>query len=143
MMTRKMFFMIFMLIGIVSANVNGQSLKVPKVPDANTLVLPADKAGFEKDFLAALDPGTDLGISADNLAKLATKNKSFVSDVMGIMGGKGNDADKLSKIGLKNTDLTKFVTSLLGDSTAGKYLEKVQKQLGPFKTKYKLAKMFM
>ena len=132
-----------LLTGIIAVNVNGQSLKIPKVPDANTLVLPADKAGFEKDFLAALDPGKDLGISADNLAKLATKNKSFVGDVMGIMGGKGNDADKLSKIGLKNTDLTKFVTSLLGDSTAGKYLDKVKKQMGPFKTKYNLAKLLL
>lgn len=142
-MTRKMFFMMCLLTGIIAVNVNGQSLKIPKVPDANTLVLPADKAGFEKDFLAALDPGKDLGISADNLAKLATKNKSFVGDVMGIMGGKGNDADKLSKIGLKNTDLTKFVTSLLGDSTAGKYLDKVKKQMGPFKTKYNLAKLLL
>lgn len=140
-MIGKMFFMIFMLIGIVSVNVNGQSLKVPKVAD--TLVLPADKSGFEKDFLAALEPGDDLGISADNLTKLATKNKSFVGDVMGIMGGKGNDTDKLSKIGLINTDLTKFVTGLLGDSTAVKYLEKVQKQLGPLRTKYKLAKLLM
>jgi hypothetical protein len=143
MMTRKMFFMVCLLTGFVVVNVNGQSLKLPKVPDANTLVLPADKAGFEKDFLAALDPGTDLGISAENLAKLATKNKSFVSDVMGIMGGKGNDADKLSKIGLKNTDLTKFVTGLLGNGTAGKYFEKIQKQLGPLRTKYKMAKLLM
>ncbi|GAB1452802.1 hypothetical protein MASR2M47_28580 [Draconibacterium sp.] len=143
MMTRKMFFMIFMLIGIVSANVNGQSLKVPRVPDANTLVLPADKAGFEKDFLAALDPGTDLGISADNLGKLATKNKSFVGDVMGIMGGKGSDNEKLAKIGLKNSDLTKYATQLLGSGTAGKYFEIVQKQMGPLRTKYKLAKLLM
>lgn len=135
--------MVCLLIGIATVNVNGQSLKMPKVADAGSLALPADKAGFEKDFLAALDPGTDLGISEVNLAKLTKNNKSFVKDVMGIMGGKGNDQDKLSKIGLKNADLTKFVTGLLGDSTAGKYLEKVQNQLGPLRTKYKLAKMFM
>jgi hypothetical protein len=138
-----MFFMACLMVGFLAVNVHAQSLKIPKVDGANTLVLPADKAGFEKDFLAALDPGTDLGISADNLGKLATKNKSFVGDVMNIMGGKGTDNEKLTKIGLKNTDLTKFATELLGSGTAGKYFEKVQKQLGPLRTKYNLAKLLM
>ncbi len=135
--------MLCLMVGFLTVNVQAQSLKMPKVGNANSLVLPTDKAGFEKDFLAALDPGTDLGISADNLGKLATKNKSFVGDVMNIMGKKGSDNDKLAKIGLKNTDLTKFVAGLLGESTAGKYFEKVQSQLGPLRTKYKLAKLLM
>lgn len=142
-MIRKMFFMACLMVGFLAVNVHAQSLKIPKVDGANTLVLPADKAGFEKDFLAALDPGTDLGISADNLGKLATKNKNFVGDVMNIMGGKGTDNEKLAKIGLKNTDLTKFATELLDSGTAGKYFEKVQKQLGPLRTKYNLAKLLM
>ncbi|HPE77104.1 MAG TPA: hypothetical protein PLC80_13510 [Draconibacterium sp.] len=142
-MKEKMFFIIVLMVGLAAVNVNAQSLKIPKVDGANTLVLPADKAGFEKDFLSALDPGTDLGISADKLGKLATKNKSFVGDVMTIMGGKGTDNEKLAKIGLKNTDLTKFATELLGSGTAGKYFEKVQKQLGPLRTKYNLAKLLM
>jgi len=142
-MIRKVLIFSFLLVAVFAANVNGQGIKLPSVGGAETLVLPADKAGFEKDFLAALDPGKDLGISAENLGKLATKNKSFVSDVMGIMGAKGSDTDKLSKIGLKNTDLTKFVNELLGASTAGKYLEKVKKQMGPFKTKYNLAKLLL
>ncbi len=138
-----MFFIGFILAGILTVHLQAQSIKIPDVSKTGTLVLPEDKAGFEKDFLAALDPGKDLGISAENLTKLATKNKSFVSDVMGIMGAKGSDADKLSKIGLKNTDSTKFVNELLGASTAGKYLEKVKKQMGPFKTKYNLAKLLL
>ncbi len=142
-MLRKVLIFSFLLVAVFAADVNGQGIKLPSVGGAETLVLPADKAGFEKDFLAALDPGKDLGISAENLGKLATKNKSFVSDVMGIMGAKGSDTDKLSKIGLKNTDLTKFVNELLGASTAGKYLEKVKKQMGPFKTKYNLAKLLL
>ncbi len=130
--------------GVMILNVNAQSLKVPSASDVTgTLNLPDDKEGFKKDFLAALDPGSDLGISKDNLAKIATKNKSFVSDVMGIMGSQLSDADKLTKIGAKNSDLNKFITSLLGDSAAGKYFEKINKQLKPFKTKYKLAKMFL
>ena len=142
-MMKKTFLLSLLIFGILSVNVNAQSLKVPSLSDASTLVLPADKAGFEKDFLKALDPGKDLGISADNLGKLATGNKGLVSDVMGIMGGKGSDNDKLSKILLKNTDWTKMVTGLLGNDKAGKYLELVKKQMGPFKTKYNLAKMFM
>lgn len=140
-MIRRVLVFSLILVAVCAANVNGQSIKLPSVGGAETLVLPADKAGFEKDFLAALNPGKDLGISAENLGKLATKNKSFVSDVMGIMGAKGSDTDKLSKIGLKNTDLTKFVNGLLGASTAGKYLEKVKKQMAPFKTKYNLSKL--
>jgi hypothetical protein len=142
-MIRKVLIFSFLLVAVFAANVNGQGIKLPSVGGAETLVLPADKAGFEKDFLAALDPGKDLGISTENLGKLATKNKSFVSDVMGIMGAKGTDTDKLSKIGLKNSDLTKFVNELLGASSAGKYLEKVKKQMGPFKTKYNLAKLLL
>jgi hypothetical protein len=142
-MKKSIAFLVVLLVAVFTSNVIGQTVKIPAVPGGNTLVLPADKAGFEKDFLAALAPGNDLGISADNLGKLATKNKSFVSDIMGIMGGKGNDNDKLSKIGLKNTDFTSFVNGLLGASTAGKYLEKVKKQMGPFKTKYNLAKLFL
>jgi len=142
-MIRKMIFLSVVLVAVISAGVNAQTVKIPSAPGGNTLVLPADKAGFEKDFLAALDPGKDLGISAENLGKLATKNKSFVSDIMGIMGGKGSDTDKLSKIGLKNSDLTSFVNGLLGATTAGKYLEKVKKQMGPFKTKYNLAKLLL
>lgn len=138
-----MLFMICLMIGFITVNVYAQSLKIPKVTDASTLVLPSDKAGFEKDFLAALDPGNDLGISAENLGKLATKNKSFVGDVMNIMGGKGSDNEKLAKIGLKNADVTKYITDLLGEGTAGKYFEKIQKQMGPLRTKYKLAKLLM
>lgn len=144
-MIRKIFVLSLMLIGILSVNnVQGQSLKIPSVSDVTgTLNLPEDKKGFEKDFLAALDPGKDLGLSADILGKLATGNKGLVSGVMGIMGGKGSDNDKLSKILVKNTDWTKMVTGLLGDSKATKYLDLVKKQMGPFKTKYNLAKMFM
>lgn len=143
-MVKKMFFLSLLLVAVLSQNVNGQSLKIPSASDiTGSLNLPEDKEGFEKDFLKALDPGKDLGLSADILGKLATGNKSLVSDVMGIMGGKGSDKDKLAKIGLKNTDWTKLVTGILGNDKAGKYLDLVKKQMGPFKSKYNLAKLFM
>ena len=143
-MMKKMIFLSLLVVVVLSANVNGQSLKIPSASDvAGSLKLPEDKAGFEKDFLKALDPGKDLGISTDNLVKLAAGNKSLVSDVMSIMGGKGTDNDKLSKMLVKNTDWTKMVTGLLGNDKAGKYLDLVKKQMGPFKTKYNLAKLLL
>ena len=132
------------MMGILSVSVQAQSLKMPSVSDVTgSLDLPEDKAGFEKDFMKALDPGKDLGLSTDMLGKLAKGNKGLVSDVMGIMGGKGSENDKLTKILAKNTDWTKLVTNLLGNDKAKKYLDLVTKQMGPFKKKYNLAKMFM
>ncbi|HSO87074.1 MAG TPA: hypothetical protein VLQ91_11010 [Draconibacterium sp.] len=144
-MTGKIFVLSFLLVAVFVINVNGQ-VKVPKASDlTNTanLVLPSDKAEFEKDFLKALDPGTDLGISADNLTKLLGNNKSYVSDVMGILGGSDSNDSKLSKLTGKNKGWKTAATSLLGDSTAGKYFAKVDNQLQSFKTKYQVAKLFL
>jgi hypothetical protein len=143
-MKKKLFFLSILMMGVLSVHVHAQSLKMPSVSDVTgSLDLPEDKAGFEKDFLKALDPGKDLGLSTDMLGKLATGNKGLVSDVMGIMGGKGSDNDKLTKILARNTDWTKLVTNLLGNDKAKKYLDLVKNQMGPFKKKYNLAKMFM
>jgi hypothetical protein len=145
-MIRKVLVSIFLLVVVFAINVKGQAVKLPKTSDltnAANLVLPADKATFEKDFLKALDPGTDLGISADNLTKLLGNNKSYVSDVMGILGGSDSNDSKLSKLTGKNKGWKTAVNGLLGDSTAGKYFTKVDKQLQSFKTKYQVAKLFL
>jgi len=145
MKTRNLL-LIFLMAGILSLTGAAQTIKVPKASDvtnAANLVLPTDKAAFEKDFLKALDPGTDLGISADNLTKLLGSNKSYVSDVMGILGGSDSNDSKLSKLTGKNKAWKSFATGLLGDSTAGKYFTKVNKQLQSFKSKYQVAKMFL
>jgi hypothetical protein len=131
---------------VFAISVKGQAVNLPKtsdLPNAANLVLPADKATFEKDFLKALDPGTDLGISADNLTKLLDNNKNYVSDVMGILGGSDSNDSKLSKLTGKNKSWKTAATGLLGDSTAGKYFTKVDKQLQSFKTKYQVAKLFL
>jgi hypothetical protein len=145
-MKAKNLFLIFLMAGILSLTGAGQTIKVPKASDvtnAANLVLPTDKAAFEKDFLKALDPGTDLGISADNITKLLGNNKSYVSEVMGILGGSDSNDSKLSKLTGKNKAWKSFATGLLGDSTAGKYFSKVDKQLQSFKSKYQVAKLFL
>jgi len=145
MKTRNLL-LIFLMAGILSLTGAAQTIKVPKASDvtnAANLVLPTDKAAFETDFLTALDPVTDLGISADNLTKLLGSNKSYVSDVMGILGGSDSNDSKLSKLTGKNKAWKSFATGLLGDSTAGKYFTKVNKQLQSFKSKYQVAKMFL
>lgn len=145
-MIRKVLVFSILLVAVFAINVKGQAVKLPKASDvtsAANLVLPNDKATFEKDFLKALDPGTDLGISADNLTKLLGNNKSYVSDVMGILGGSDSNDSKLSKLTGKNKGWKTAVNGLLGDSTAGKYFTKVDKQLQSFKSKYQVAKLFL
>lgn len=142
-MIRKMFVLTLILVAVFSTGVNAQTIKIPAVPGAGTLALPSDKATFEKDFLKALDPGTDLGISSDNLTKLLGSNKSYVSDVMGILGRGDSNDSKLSKLTGKNKAWKTAATGLLGDSTAGKYFTKIDKQLQSFKTKYQVAKLFL
>ena len=120
----------------IAANVQAQTLKVPKIGDTASLTLPTDKAGFAKDFLSSLDAGKDLGIPADKLLSLTGKNKSYVDDIVGILGGSGSNESKLSALTGKKTAWKSAVTSLLGESTAGKYFSKVDKQLGLLKQKY-------
>ena len=132
-----------MLVILLSANVNAQ-VKLPgKVNDITKLGLPADKEQFSKDFLSALTPDTDLGLGAGVMEKLNGKNKSFVDDVVGILGSGDSQNDMLEKIGSKKKEKDDFVKNLLGDSGAGKYYSSIKKKVDSFKTKYKVAKMFM
>lgn len=142
-MIRKMFVISLVLVAILSAGVNAQTVKIPGASDLTKLGLPADKEGFEKDFLAALDPGKDSGIPTDKLTKLLGGNKSYVGDMMGILGGKDNKDTLLSKLTGRNKEWKNMINGLLGDSGAGKYFTKIDKQLQGFKSKYQIAKMFM
>jgi hypothetical protein len=142
-MKKGIVFLIVLLIAFSAANVTGQTIKVPGAADLSKVALPADKAQFEKDFLAALDPGKDSGIPTDKLTKLLGGNKSFVSDVMGILGGKDASDTKISKLTGKNKEWKSMVNGLLGDSGAGKYLTKIDKQLQSLKSKYQVAKLFL
>jgi len=142
-MIRKVLVFSFLLVAVFAIGASGQGVKLPSIGEAGSLVLPADKAGFEKDFLAALNPGSDLGIPGDKQTKLLSGNKSYVSDVMGLLGGKDSNDTKLSKITGKNKEWKNMVTGLLGDTSAGKYFSQIDKQLQGFKTKYQVAKLFL
>lgn len=142
-MKRTIVFIGFMIFGLLSATVEAQ-VKLPgSVNDVTKLGLPEDKEQFSKDFLDALTPGSDLGLGADVMEKLNGKNKSFVDDVVGILGGGGSNDDMLEKIGLKKKEKDDFIKQLLGDSGAGKYYSSIKKKVESFQTKYKIAKMFM
>lgn len=143
-MTGKIAFLSLLLIGLFSLNSNAQLKKsLGVLGDVTKLGLPEDKEQFSKDFLDALTPDTDMGLGADVLEKLNGKNKSFVDDVVGILGGGGSNDDMLEKIGLKKKEKDDFIQKLLGDGNAGKYYSSIKKKVDSFKTKYKVAKMFM
>ena len=143
-MSKKIFILGILAMVILSMNSGAQTIKVPtNVNDLTKAALPADKAQFEKDLLGALDPGADSGIPADKLTKLLGGNKSFVGDVMGILGGKDANDAKISKLSGKNKEWKSMVTGLLGDSGAGKYFTKIDKQLQSLKSKYQVAKLFL
>ena len=131
------------LISLLAFNGNAQ-IKLPgSTNDLTKLGLPKDKEQFSKDFLDSLTPDTDLGFGADVMEKLNGKNKSFVDDVVGILGGGGSNDDMLQKIGLKKKEKDDFIQKLLGEGNAGKYYSSIKKKVESFKTKYKIAKMFM
>jgi len=143
-MKGRIIFLIMLFIGIFSLNSNAQLKKsIGGLDDVTKLGLPDDKEQFSKDFLDALTPDNDLGLSADVLDKLNGKNKSFVDDVVGILGGGGSSDDMLEKIGLKKKEKDDFIQKLLGEGYAGKYYSSIKKKVESFKTKYKVAKMFM
>ncbi len=142
-MKSRILILSLLLIGLVTNNVNAQ-VKLPgSVNDLTKLGLPEDKEQFSKDFLDALTPDSDLGLGADVMEKLNGKNKSFVDDVVGILGGGGSNDDMLEKISLKKKEKDDYIQQLLGDSGAGKYYSSIKKKLESFQTKYKIAKMFM
>lgn len=143
-MKGKIILLSLLLISIFALNGNAQLNKsLGNIGDVTKLGLPEDKEQFSKDFLSALTPDTDLGLGADVMEKLNGKNKSFVDDVVGILGGGGSNDDMLEKIGLKKKEKDDFIQKLLGEGNAGKYYSSIKKKVDSFKTKYKVAKMFM
>lgn len=134
----------FLLLAMISLNVQAQ-IKIPKV--ATDITKPSDlkipEGDFSKDILKAINPGSGLDISPDKLLKLTDHNKGFLSDVMGIMGGSGSDADKTKLLQNKQTERKNFITNLLGEGKAAKYYQLIKPQVEPLIKKYALAKFFM
>lgn len=142
-MTKSLFISFLMLLGIMTTTAEAQVKLGKSTNSLTTLGLPDDKEQFSKDFLDALTPDTDLGFGADVMEKLNGKNKSFVDDVVGILGSGASNNDMLEKIGLKKKEKDDFIQQLLGDSGAGKYYSSIKKKVEAFQNKYRIAKMFL
>lgn len=107
--------------------------QIPKVPNVGSDAL-------SSQVLSILDnSSSDLNLTGDQTSKLKANNKSFVNDLMKVVGGSGSDDSKKSSIlGLKNKRL-KFLTDLMGNELAQKYLGKVVSGINPLKSKLGLA----
>ncbi len=141
-MKQKTLFLSIILMSFLAINVQAQ-IKIPDVSDVSKQDIEMPDKDFTKDILNALNQGDKLGLSPDKLLKLNNSNKSYVNDVMGVLGGLGSDSDKLEKIGIKKKEREDFIENLLGKSKAGDYYTLVKKQIEPLLTKYKLAKLFL
>jgi len=107
--------------------------QIPSIPKVGTDALSSQVLGI-------LDSSSSgLGLSGDKSTKLKADNKSFVNDLMKIVGGSGSDDSKKSSIlGLKDKRL-KFLTDLMGNEVAQKYMGKVLSGINPLKSKLGLA----
>ena len=101
-------------------------------------------ADFKKDMMGAMLPGDDLGLSNKQKDDLKKQNESFLNDVIGIANGNDSDEGKLSAIkGLAGKN-NSALSGIFGDDQLLKsYRKKIKKQIRPFKTKYKLAKLVL
>lgn len=114
------------LLILLSANVQAQSLKMPKMD-------------LSSQLLGVLNDTDGLDLSSDQKSKLDTNNKSFVDDLLKLNGSNASDEDKKAGfLNLKNKR-TSFLTELLGNDLFKKYSGKVLKSIGPFKSKLGLA----
>lgn len=102
-------------------------VKVPAVGDLSAQVL------------KILDNTSGLNLNADQINKLKTDNKTFVDQLFKIVNGSDTeDTKKKGILALKETRLN-FLTGLLGQSLAQKYLGNVTKGIAPLKSKLGLA----
>lgn len=117
----------FVFVMLLTLGLQAQNIKLPS-PD------------FSKDMLSALNPGSDLGLSSDVKSKVDNENKSFVNDVVDIMGSSDDDETKKLKINNRKKEHDGILGSAFGSDNALKsYKKDLEKQLKPFKRKYKMA----
>jgi len=95
---------------------------------------------LNSQIISILDTNASgLGLTGDQSSKLKANNKTFVTELMTIASGSGSEESKKSSIlNLKN-NRTKFLTELMGNDLAQKYLGKVLKGINPLKSKLGLA----
>lgn len=120
--------LLLFLFGVVFA-AQAQVPKLPKVGGAD----------LSKQVLGILDNTSGLKLTGDQATKLKSHNRSFVDQLFKIAGGSGSeDQKKAGILDLKNKRVG-FLTSLLGNDLATKYLGNVVKGINPLKSKLGLA----
>jgi hypothetical protein len=95
---------------------------------------------LNSQIISILDANASgLGLTSDQNSKLKANNKSFVSELMSIAGGSGSEEFKKSSILSLKDNRMKFLSELMGNDIAQKYLGKVVKGINPLKPKLGLA----
>lgn len=120
--TLSLFFLTFMFAFIAQA-------QIPKLPSGD----------ISKQLLGILDNTSGLNLTGDQSTKLKADNKTFVDQLFKIVNGAGSEDEKKKGIlGLKE-NRSNFLTKLLGQALAQKYLGNVTKGINPLKSKLGLA----
>lgn len=123
----KIKLLFFALFGFLLLNYSAQAqIKVPGMD-------------LSSQVLKILDNTAGLDLSADQSTQLKSENKSFVDQLFKIANGSGSEDEKKKGIlGLKE-NRSNFLTKLLGQALAQKYLGNVTKGINPLKSKLGLA----
>ena len=114
------------LLLLLSANVQAQGLKVPKMD-------------LSSQVLGILNKTDGLGLDENQKSTLTKENSSFVDQLMNISNSDKSDDDKKTAfLGLKNNRV-KMLTGLLGNDLFQKYSGQILKSINPLKSKLGLA----
>ncbi len=114
------------LLLLLSANVQAQGLKVPKMD-------------LSSQVLGILNKTDGLGLDENQKSALTKENSSFVDQLMNISNSDKSDDDKKTAfLGLKNNRV-KMLTGLLGNDLFQKYSGQILKSINPLKSKLGLA----
>ncbi|MCH6235223.1 hypothetical protein [Cognataquiflexum rubidum] len=132
-MKKSFFLFTILFIALFTYNAEAQAIKAPKVE--------VPTADLQKQLLGALDNVSGLGLSADQTSKLKANNKTFAGEIFKILGGTGTDDAKKGLLNNLGGERQKFLTSLLGNDLLGKYTNKINGLIKPFKSKLGLASM--
>lgn len=132
-MKKSFFLFTILFIALFTYNAEAQAIKAPKgeIPTAD----------LQKQLLGALDNVDGLGLNADQTSKLKANNKTFAGEIFKVLGGTGTDDAKKSLLSNLGGERQKFLGNLLGSSLLGKYNQKINGLIRPFKSKLGLASM--
>ena len=132
-MKKSLFLYAILFIALFSFSAQAQTIQAPKVA--------VPTADLQKQLQGALDSVDGLGLSADQTSKLKANNKTFAGEIFKILGGTGTDDAKKGLLNNLGGERQKFLSNLLGSSLLGKYTQKINGLIKPFKSKLGLASM--